>query len=341
MAAPSSFTDPAVPSEPTNPSAPSAAGPSRNVNDVRKELIRSALNRKIASRLAYVPPRRPTRNQFIAESLKCLTGETPMPSRWMRHAHEPLFGGHFSDSYFGTWRSNDSLACLRMTLVEYRDQLLSPDEQRVATPYEIKQSMHLGRLSQMRTLWKERLYAGQVDDEMQRRNMKAAASGSFPKESSPSQSVFEEDTEDEDEYYDENEGQDYNVPYHPLSEKSRVVSAPFEYEGIQERLDQSIETIRQLADRAPEALPVMAFPSPTQSYAMRHVSSAPAEWVPRRAVRLNCHKAPPRPPRSLDDSLTDLEQFRDCGCQTQKSEEDKCPTCTSTAVMVAVEGEIF
>ncbi|CAK7226097.1 hypothetical protein SCUCBS95973_006084 [Sporothrix curviconia] len=336
----------AAPSSSSGPAAPAAPGPSRTVNDVRMDLLRSAHNRRIAERCARIPRRRPLRSAFIAETLKCLAGEIPMPSQSMQHPQQPLFGGSFSDADFGLWRADDSLACLRMTMSEFRDQAMPPDEQRVATPYEIRQAMHANRLLEMRKLWRTRLYAEQIADEAQRRKDKAAAAASSGSptqpqpSSSPSQSVFEEDTEDEGEEADEKEKENVAAPPPPTKD-ARAMSSTFVYEGLQDRLNRSIAAMRQLVHNAPDALSGDAFPSPTQSYIMCKAFSAPREQNIHRPLRVHCLKAPPRPPRREDDILAGLELFRDCKCEYVKSSEDKCSTCTPTAVMVAVEGGVF
>ncbi|CAK7567848.1 MAG: hypothetical protein SEPTF4163_005818 [Sporothrix epigloea] len=306
---------------PLSASAPAAFSTlNRNANDVRRDLVRSALNRKIGFRPACNSGCH-TRSQYITESLKCLTGETPMPSRFMKQPAEFLFG---SESVFGRWRPDDSLACLRMTLVEYRDKWTTLEEQRVATPWEIKQAMHQGRLRQMRTLWKRRIYAENRANESQRRKAGVAAALT-PASKLPllSQSSLT-DTEDEDDCENasdsKNKEEDDKARIRRSAESSHMSLFAYECGGAQDEYDHLIGAKKKSVQWA------------------RWRSSMPVKPRQCQPLRMVCLESPPRPPRSEDDDLAGLEHFQDCGCEFH---EDKCPTCRATAVMVAVEGEIF
>ncbi|CAK7268388.1 hypothetical protein SEPCBS57363_003068 [Sporothrix epigloea] len=327
--APSSIPAPSGPStplasvSPLSTSAPAAFSAfHRNANDVRRDLVHSALNRKIGFRPTRVSGCH-TRSQYITESLKCLTGETPMPSRTMKQPAELFLFG--SESVFGRWRPDDSLACLRMTLVEYRDKWTTLEEQRVATPWEIKQAMHQGRLRQMRTLWKRRIYAENRANEIQRRKAEVAAAFAPPsKLPLLSQSSVGGDTEDEDDCENASNGkhkeEDDKARIRLSAESSPMSLYAYECESAEDQYDHLIEAKKKSIKWA------------------RWRSSLRMKPRQCQPLRVDCGESPPRPPRDEDNDLAGLEHFQDCGCELH---EDKCPTCRATAVMVAVEGEIF
>ncbi|CAK7220248.1 hypothetical protein SEUCBS140593_004169 [Sporothrix eucalyptigena] len=260
--------------------------PFRNILDVKRDLVRSALNRKIQHKI----PRKPlpqTRSQIINEALKCINNEVPLPSSSM------VVPGYRlpveNTNHYGSWKQNQSMACLNRTLQEYREQELTADEQRVATPYEIRLARDRNQIFRMQVLWKTRLY-----------NMRAAAAQQQQSTSVysfnppvPTVSVFEEDTEDEGENNFVESCDDEDVDFdgsdkmiHDLLEdltgdiseasldsefnKGTPSSAParsgslFSYAEMQQRTAKNIARLQQLVDEAPAPTPGEPSPSNTQ-----------------------------------------------------------------------------
>lgn len=284
--------------------------PSRNMTAIAADLIRSAQNRRIARRHACAQLRNSSSAEVAGPSskssqpglhwytLQCLTSAIPAPSTTMRTPTETLF--REPDARFGAWNPADSLACLKMTMVEYRDQVLTPDEQRVATPYELRWAMSGGRLLEMRALWQNKLAAErqQALSEV----VAASRSSSLP----PSQSVFEEDSDDEDAHGD----------------------------AVYQRFAKAIDAIRDLSDRASSTGTVIRTSgvavSPSAGCFVPHDIQA----ISSQPLKITGRTPPYRPYRPGASPLAGMEKARGCACGPFL---DKCALCTPQAVRLAVE----
>ncbi|KIH86736.1 hypothetical protein SPBR_08332 [Sporothrix brasiliensis 5110] len=183
--------------------------------NVADALIRSVQSRHSTRQIPLRCEKDPVsyRRKIIAFTTMCLEGTFPAPSASLQY---PTFSlNYMPDVSLGSWEPHKNpLDCARTTLSEFRDQMLSPEERRVAKPAEIRKAMQ-GELSDMRGIWTdvilnnfEREIVERPDDFEEKIDEEAVKEGETTKEKElyPNMSVFEESDDEEDDDEDDEVG---------------------------------------------------------------------------------------------------------------------------------------
>lgn len=271
-----------------------------------------------------------------------LVGKMPLPSASMRHPAECLtLDPHPA---YGTWKASNSLAHMKMTLVEYRDKMLSPEEQRVALPREIRLAMS-GQLADMRGIWTD-----VIMNNNQRKMVEE-------EDTSPCQSVFEED-DDEEEVVEEVveiemveikkddikkidvKEVEVEVETDTTAEKEIVKellappSPTSQWNELQERLKRAADTMRLLASQSSLVIP------DSVASTVPAVPAIPEFRKQPQPLKVIGRMPPPRPVRADTNALAlaGLEKYRGCNCGPFPI---KCRKCRPSAMRTAVEENLI